>query len=161
LIKTKKYNENDYIFKFGYTNDLSRRTNEHYKTYKNEFNKEIELVLFSIIDPQYISEAETSISCYFNENKLNGYKIKGVEQNELIIFNKDNINQIKEHYKLIQNSYIGHYKELYDKINKLETELMIEKHNNELITEKHKNELKDKDIQLLEYKIKFLELTTK
>jgi len=59
LIKTKKYNENDYIFKFGYTNDLSRRTNEHYKTYKNEFNKEIELVLFSIIDPQYISEAET------------------------------------------------------------------------------------------------------
>ena len=161
LIKTKKYNKNDYIFKFGYTNDLSRRTNEHYKTYKNEFNKEIELVLFSIIDPQYISEAETSISHYFNENKLNGYKIKGIEQNELIIFNKDNINQIKEHYRLIQNSYIGHYKELYDKINKLETELMIEKHKNELITEKHKNELKDKDIQLLEYKIKFLELSTK
>jgi hypothetical protein len=167
LLKSKKYNDSDYIFKFGYTNDLVRRTNEHYKTYKNEFNKEIQLVIFSIIDPQYISEAETSISHYFNENKLNGYKIKDIEQTELVIINKDNMNQIKEHYRLIQNSYIGHYKELYDKIHKLETELIQEKykseliiqtHKNELLIETHKNELKDKDIQLLEYKIKFLEL---
>ena len=50
LLKSKKYNDSDYIFKFGYTNDLVRRTNEHYKTYKNEFNKEIQLVIFSIID---------------------------------------------------------------------------------------------------------------
>jgi hypothetical protein len=167
LLKSKKYNDSDYIFKFGYTNDLVRRTNEHYKTYKNEFNIEIQLVIFSIIDPQYISEAETSISHYFKENKLNGYKIKDIEQTELVIINKDNMNQIKEHYRLIQNSYIGHYKELYDKIHKLETELIQEKykselitqtHKNELLIETHKNELKDKDIQLLEYKIKFLEL---
>lgn len=55
----------------------------------------------------------------------------------------------------------------YDKIHKLETELIQEKykseliiqtHTNELLIETHKNELKDKDIQLLEYKIKFLEL---
>jgi hypothetical protein len=38
------------------------------------------------------------------------------------------MNQIKEHYRLIQNSYIVHYKELYDKIHKLETELIQEKY---------------------------------
>jgi hypothetical protein len=34
---------------------------------------------------------------------------------------------------------------------------MAEKHNNELMAEKHKNELKDKDIEILNYKIKLLE----
>jgi hypothetical protein len=47
----------------------------------------------------YISEAVTSISHYFKENKLNGYKIKDIEQTELVIINKDNMNQIKEHYR--------------------------------------------------------------
>ena len=34
LLKETKYN--DIICKFGYTNDLVRRTNQHYKTYKKE-----------------------------------------------------------------------------------------------------------------------------
>jgi len=36
LLSVKKYNDNDIICKFGYTNDLVRRTNQHYKTYKKE-----------------------------------------------------------------------------------------------------------------------------
>jgi hypothetical protein len=127
LLKTKKYNENDIICKFGYTNDLVRRTSQHYKTYKKEFNVEIELLIFSIIDPQYVCQAETSISHYFKEDKLTNYTIKEVEQTELIIINKNSINQVKEHYRLIQNSYIGHYKELNEKINNIEKELLIEK----------------------------------
>jgi len=157
LLKSNKYNDNDIICKFGYTNDLVRRTNQHYKTYKKEFNVDIELLLFSIIDPQYICQAETSISHYFNDNKLSGYSIKEVEQTELIIVNQKSISQIKEHYRLIQNSYIGHYKELYDKINKLETELLQEKHINEVLILKHDNEIKNKNIELLEFKIKLLE----
>ena len=157
LLKETKYNDNDIICKFGYTNDLVRRTNQHYKTYKKEFNVDIELLLFSIIDPQYICQAETSISHYFNDNKLSGYSIKEVEQTELIIINQKSISQIKEHYRLIQNSYIGHYKELYDKINKLETELLQEKHINEVLILKHDNEIKNKNIELLEFKIKLLE----
>ena len=157
LLKNNKYNKDDIICKFGYTNDLVRRTNQHYKTYKKEFNTEIELLLFSIIDPQYICQAEASISHYFNDNKLEGYLIKEVEQIELIIINKNNINQIKEHYKLIQNSYIGHYKELSDKINKLETELLHQKHINEILILKHDNELKNKNIELLEFKLHLLE----
>ena len=157
LLKETKYNDNDIICKFGYTNDLVRRTNQHYKTYKKEFNVDIELLLFSIIDPQYICQAETSISHYLNDYKLSGYSIKEVEQTELIIINQKFISQIKEHYRLIQNSYIGHYKELYDKINKLETELLQEKHINEVLILKHDNEIKNKNIELLEFKIKLLE----
>ena len=37
----------------------------------------------------------------------------------------------------------------------------IEKHKNEINIEKHKNEIKDKDIEILQYKIKFLELHNK
>jgi len=122
---------------------LSRRSQEHYKTYKNHFNKEIELILFSIIDPQYTSQAEKSISHYFNGNKLNDYKINGKDQNELIIINKNNLSQIKEHYKLIQNSYIGHYKELHDKIISLEKDLLNEKNQHELTKKDHELTKKD------------------
>ena len=63
-------------------------------------NVEIELLIFSIVDPQYVCQAETSISHYFKEDKLTNYTIKEVEQTELIIINKNSINQVKEHYSL-------------------------------------------------------------
>jgi site-specific recombinase XerD len=79
--------------------------------------------------------------------------------------NGADLNSIKEHYKLIQNSYIGCFKQLNDQITQLEKEL-LNKNNElklkdkdiELLHEKYKNELKDKDIEVLQYKIKFLEL---
>ena len=77
--------------------------------------------------------------------------------------------------------FSGCYEELKNIINNLEqqlekekykyeTELTKKKYNNELQKEKHKNELneerfnsklKDKDIEILQYKIKLLELTNK
>jgi hypothetical protein len=85
---------------------------------------------------------------------------------ELIVINKKDLSQIKQHYKMIQNSYIGRYEEMQNKIIQLEKEIIlkennyareiIELNNNiilqskniELINEIHKNELKDKDIEL-------------
>jgi|UniRef100_A0A6C0EE63 hypothetical protein len=55
--------------------------------------------------------------------------------------------------KIIQQQ---HDNELF--IEKQKNEIILEKHKNEIIHEIHKNELKDKDIQLLEYKIRLLEL---
>ena len=84
--------------------------------------------------------------------------------NELIIINKKDLNQIKQHYSMIQNNYIGRYEEMYSKISQLEKEIielnnkiLIKDKDIELLIEKHKNELQSKDIQLLEYKIKLLE----
>jgi hypothetical protein len=155
-----KYNKDDLLCKYGCTDDLIRRTNEHDKSFMKEFNINVELLCFSIIEQQFKFNAETNISTYFNSNK-----IKYENYKELIIINKKDLHSIKEHYKLIQNSYIGCFKELNDKIIELEKQLIQEKHNIELLKEKHKNELKDKDIELknkdievLQYKIKLLEL---
>jgi len=153
------YNNDDLLCKFGCTNDLPRRTNEHEKLFKKEFNIDIELLYFSIIEAQYIFEAEKNISQYFKGNLINYNNMK-----ELIIINKKELLQIKQHYRMIQNSYIGRYEEMNNKIIVLEKEI-IELNNKiilkdkdiELIREKHKNELQNKDIEILQTKLKFYE----
>jgi len=159
VLNTDKYDKNDILCKYGCTDDLVRRTNEHTKHYKKEFNKDIELLCFSIIENKFIFDAETNIKSFFCAQSIEYKKTK-----ELIVINKKNLPNIKKHYALIQNSYIGHFKELYDKVNKLEQQLKDEKHKNELkdkdielINEKHKNELKDKDIEIFKYKLQLLE----
>ena len=136
---------------------------EHDKKYSKEFNTKIELLCFSIIEAKYIFEAENNITQYFKSNIIE-YK----NSKELIVINKKDIIQIKQHYKMIQNSYIGRYDEMNNKISLLEKEiielnnkLLIKDKDIEILIQKHKNELKDKDIEILEYKIKLLELNNK
>ncbi len=133
-----------------------------------EYGVNIELICFSIIEAKYIFEAESNIAQYFKGNILENNNTK-----ELIVINKKDISQIKQHYGMIQKSYIGRYEEMNNQIVLLEKEIMglnnkmvlvVEKHKNELqdkerevLIEKHKNELKDKDIEILHYKIKLLE----
>ena len=176
LLKDNNYSDNDLLCKFGCSKDINRRLAEHENKLNKEFNTQIEVLCYSIIDPKYIFEAESSILQYFASNLVQYKNMK-----ELIVINKINLEQIKTHYRMIQNSYIGCYEELKNIINNLEqqlekekhkyeTELTKERYNNELQKEKHKNELneerfnsklKDKDIEILQYKIKLLELTNK
>ena len=161
LLKKNNYNKTDILCKYGCTNDLERRCSEHDKNFSKEFNTKIELLCFSIIESKYIFEAESNITQYFKSNIIE-YK----NTHELIVINKKDITQIKQHYKMIQNSYIGRYDEMNNKISLLEKEiielnnkLLIKDKDIEILIEKHKNDLKDKDIQILEYKIKLLELS--
>jgi hypothetical protein len=71
----------------------------------------------------------------------------------------------KEHYGIIQSQYIGQHEVMNNTLNMLKQEivninnnfkLQLEKHKNELQQEKHKNELKDKDIEILELKLKLM-----
>ena len=185
-----EYSETDLVCKFGCSKDINRRLIEHENKLNKEFNTQIEVLCYSIIDPKYIFEAESSIKDYFKANL-----IKYKKMDELIVININNLDQIKKIYKMIQTSYIGCYEELNNMINKLKETLELEKHNfvlekerhnselkdkeielqkerynNELEKERHKNELneeryktalKDKDIEILQYKIKFLELNIK
>lgn len=155
-----EYNENDLLCKFGCTDDLQRRCTEHNNTYKKEFDSNIELLCFSIIEAQYIFDAESNIKQYFKSNLISYESMK-----ELIIINKNNLPQIKQHYKMIQNSYIGRFEELTNKVQLLEKEIIelnnkiiIKDKDYELQKEKHLNELKDKDIELLQYKLKYMEI---
>jgi hypothetical protein len=167
MLKDNKYGKNDLLCKFGRSDDLIRRSIEHDKTYSKEFNTNIELLCYSIIDPKFISQAEANISHYFENNKVDYNNEK-----ELVVINSKNLKLIKEQYMMIQNLYIGHYTDLYNRITELEKELKDEKHKYILLTEQHKNELlveqhkyellneqfksKDKDIEILQLKLELL-----
>lgn len=151
LLKTDIYKDDDILCKYGCTDDISRRTSEHERNFKKQYNVDITLLLYSIIDPQYIFDAETNIRQYFKSNK-----ISSDDKSELIVINNKNINQIKQHYKMIQNSYIGRYEEINNKIIELEKHILKLKHQIEL---KDKDlELKDKDVLLANQKNELLEM---
>ena len=87
---------------------------------------------------------------------------------ELIIINKENLSQIKQHYKMIQNNYIGRFEEFNNKIQLLEKEIielnnkiLIKDKDFELQKEKYLNELKDKDIKLKNKDIELLQCKLK
>jgi len=151
LLKTNIYKDDDILCKYGCTDDISRRTSEHERNFKKQYNVDITLLLYSIIDPQYIFDAETNIRQYFKSNK-----ISSDDKSELIVINNKNITQIKQHYKMIQNSYIGRYEEINNKIIQLEKYILELKHQLEL---KDKDlELKEKDILLANQKNELLEM---
>lgn len=110
-----KYNNDDLLCKYGCTDDLPRRSQEHHKTFNKEFEVEIELIYFSIIEAKYIFNAETNITQYFKANLV---KYKNME--ELVIINKKELGQIKQHFSMIQTNYIGRYQEMNDKIVQME-----------------------------------------
>lgn len=177
LDNSNKYKDDDLLCKYGCTDDLPRRSQEHHKTFSKEFGVDVELIFFSIIEAKYIFNAETNITQYFKSNLVE-YK----NMIELIVINKKELSQIKQHYSMIQKNYIGRYEEMNEKIKQMEKEiigfetqlvlkdkeietlkdkhkieLMEVKHKNDLDEERHKLELQNKEIELLNYKIKLLE----
>jgi len=162
-----KYDDNDIVCKFGCTDDLPRRCSEHEKYFKKEFNKKIELIMFSIIEAKYIFEAESNIKQFFKTNKLE-YK----DTKELIILNKNNLDQVKQQYKMIQNSYIGQFTEMLEKNHELEKQLIqsqikydklelihqleLEKINSNLQKEKYDNQLLQKEIEIMKLQMQIL-----
>ena len=147
LLKTDKYSKDTLLYKFGNTDDLPRRSGEHERDFKRIFKIDhIELMLFSVIDPKYIFDAETSLKDYF---KLNKVEFKNT--NELIALNKIEYEKATKHYKLIKNSYIGCYMEMQNKIDELERKIKDLQNEYDLTKEKLENKLivKDKNIDII------------
>jgi hypothetical protein len=71
LLNTNIYPNDSLLYKFGNTDDLPRRSAEHERNFKRIFKVDhIELMVFSVIDPKYIFDAETSLKDYFKSNKV-------------------------------------------------------------------------------------------
>jgi hypothetical protein len=157
-----KYSDDMIICKYGYSDDLPRRNDEHARTFKKEFNQDIELSCFSIVESKWLSDAENQIKHYFEP-----YKLEYKQYKELVVIDKKQLSQVKNFYSMIQKSFIGRYNELTSRIAELENKIIEEKHKNELLIEKHKNELqqeqhkngmKDKDIEILHMKLIIAEM---
>ena len=173
ILKNNTYDDNFLVCKFGKTQDLVKRTSDHTNNFKKIFNVDIDLLIFSIIDKEFLFKAETLISKYFENDKIKLDNDKsiileatGINSKELIIINKNDIKTIKDQYALIQTSYIGSYAELKRENDELKIEIKDEKNKNlikdkdiEILTMKFSNENKllTKDIELQNYKIKLLE----
>jgi len=134
-----KYKDTDYVYKWGMTDSLARRTNQHKKTFSKISKIRLELIVFGLIDPQYISEAEVRIKHLFFGMDLT---LKHDTFTELAIIPEKKMKVIKEHYDTISKAYMGHIKELVEQVKSKDNEMAF-------LKETHAKELALKNYEML------------
>uniref|UniRef100_A0A6C0LRI9 Bro-N domain-containing protein n=1 Tax=viral metagenome TaxID=1070528 RepID=A0A6C0LRI9_9ZZZZ len=139
-----KYDDNDYVYKWGMSIDLERRTKEHEKIFSNSKGFSLELVLYGFIDSQYISKAEIKVKHIFEGMDL---KLENDKYKELSIIPKNKMKYVKEQYESISKEYMGHITEMITKIKDKDNEIV-------LLKEKHENALLKKDLEIANLKLK-------
>lgn len=144
MFPEKNYGKGDIVCKFGFTDDLPRRTKEHslYFGKQKSICSKVQLICFSIIDPKFLSEAETNLTTFFR-----GSFVSYEQQTELVCIKTEELKDIKRQYSLIQRSFLGCYKEICEKMAKLESEALISQ-------ERHQKELLEIRLELQEEKNK-------
>ena len=160
-------NDDYTVYKYGFSDDLSRRLGEHDAKYGKLKNVTVKLSTFHVIDVKYTSEAEADIRdlCKVFEKNL---AVEGY--NELIVLNDKEFVKIKKYYTHIGKEYAGatleltnQNTELKNRIKDLENEITNMKSNGEITSLKYMLEIQDKDAQLkykdLEIKYKDLQLS--
>ena len=143
-----EYDDDMIVCKGGETEDLTRRINEHGATYGKISGANLCLKWYNYIDPQYTSKAESELLTIFG--KMN-YRFTHPKYNELIIFSKKDTKIITEQYTNISGKYIGHIKEITNKLKDLENHITLLKKENEieLIKKDRENDLLKKESELL------------
>ena len=152
----ESFSDDSIVAKYGFTKDLSRRTNEHIKSLNKIANVDIKLKYYSYIDPQYISTAETDMKELFESLNI---KLNYENLEELIIIPNTFNKIISEKYNHIGKKYAGHVSELITKIKELEEINQKQKLNYmiELQKEQYENKLKDSQLEMMQYKILLLQ----
>nr|WBF70252.1 hypothetical protein [Megavirus caiporensis] len=158
-----EYDDECIVAKGGETIDLTRRIGEHNKTYGNMPGVHLSLKWYNYIDPQYTSKAETELFQVLEKMK---YKFTHKKFKELIIFSNKDSKIIQNQFESIAKKYIGHIKEISDKLRDLENAMKISelehaneklkydneishlKMQNEIIELKYKNEIMEKDKEI-------------
>jgi hypothetical protein len=133
----KKYTDDMIVYKWGMTNNLSRRTGEHIDGF-GALNIDPKLIRYNYVDPQYMSTAETDL-----KNVINGFGFHFTfdTMNELAILNKKNLKEVEKQYDQISRSYMGHVTELVTKNRDLENAM-------KLIEMTHANKLMEKEVEI-------------
>ncbi|AGD91962.1 hypothetical protein LBA_00040 [Megavirus lba] len=147
------YDDEDIIGKYGMTKDLDRRTGEYNDTYGQFSGFDFRLTIFNFIDVQYMSQAETDLKLYMKDTDL---KFNHNKYIELAIIPKSMLKSVKKQYDLIGKSYIGHIKELTDKIKDKDNEIKLIKKDCDIMKINHENELLKKDLEMMKMENKLL-----
>lgn len=140
------------VCKYGFTNNLSRRTSEHLLKFGKINGCSLRLKYYSYVDPQYLSQAENDISDFM---KFSNFKIQYVNNEEIVVIPKEHIKIVEKQYQQISKSYMGHVTELVNQIKELSTQNELQKltYENELQKERYEKELLKKDVEILKLKL--------
>lgn len=94
--------EEAYLYKFGMTNNIQRRTCEHLKTYHVYDNVTLEIETFAYIHNNNLHEAETKLRNYF---KMADMIVDHCQHKELVIIPKSKLLFVKQMYNDIYNLF--------------------------------------------------------
>lgn len=150
-----KYPDNYMVFKYGMTKNLLRRIKEHKSVYGKIKSASLELCYYTVIDEQYIAEAESKLSNVFD---LVNNRIAFDDRKELVVLSKDELERTKKEFNNLSELYC-------DKMANVLALIKEERHQNELLrkdnellrqqNESLKRELYDKvELIRLEYELK-------
>jgi hypothetical protein len=149
--------DTNYIYKYGFTDDLNRRYKEHVKTYSQYEGSNIEMETFSFVEPKYNSNAETDIKD-INDSFNTIHKFE--KFSELIILDIKQKEATKKIFQAVSKKYMGYSEELQKEISELRNEIEILKMENKHLVEKQELEIKNLNLEIenRDMKIKLLEM---
>ena len=146
-----KYNATDIVYKFGLSKDFDNRTNGHKSEFKDIANNlDLNLVLYTYIDPLFLHQAETDLAQFVSDIKI-PYK----NHNEIVIIPQSYFKNIKVFFERLGYKYSGHTAQFNKQISDLNNDINqlqnIIKHKDDLISTikiQHQLELDKKNLEL-------------
>jgi predicted GIY-YIG superfamily endonuclease len=140
----ESFADNYILVKYGRTDNLERRLKEHQNKFNKIDNVNVLLKLYSYVDSDLASKAENDVKLLF---QLNKNILVHPEYNELAVINPDDFDKWKQAYDIIRNNYGGSEVEYIYRIMSIEDKCEIK--------------LLKKENEILEYKLKIMELEMK
>jgi len=139
------YTDDMIVCKYGRSHNLFERLNEHKKTFKSINNANPMLKLYTYVDANYVSKAETQVKKLFvASNKIITYE----KFDELVIIDKKFMEFTKDQYYLIGSNYVGTQHDTIAQIKDIEN-----MHEKEILNLKHTIENNN-----IKYKLELSEL---
>lgn len=150
-------NDDDKVYKYGMTSDMARRANEHSKTYGKLKDNSFGLTVFSYIDTQFTSKAETKLKHSFESMRI---RVNDPTQSELVVIKKDQLPFVRELYNDMYIYFSGNNAELIRQMQEMQLlhQMEIKEHKVEIMMlrkeieyneMKHKTELQEVELRYL------------
>ena len=146
-----KYNDTDLVYKFGLTKDFDNRTDGHKNTFKDIADHlDLNLVLYTYIDPLNLRQAETELAQFITDIKFE-YK----NHQEIIIVSQSYFKNIKNFFEKIGFKYSGHTAQFNQQINELNNDIsklqnIVDQKNDSIdnLIKYHQLELDNKNLEI-------------
>ena len=91
----KEMHEKCFVYKFGITNSIQRRTNEHLRTFNSYNNVELNIELFAYVHNDFLYDAENKLKQYF---KMSDMIVNHSTYKELVMIPKSKLQYVRNLY---------------------------------------------------------------